>query len=382
MARFTKARDLRELAREIEELDRLLVLARRAEAVGTERKLKELRGVMQEAKLFHTNEKLLIFTEAKDTLNYLMEKLQSWGFRATQIHGGMRLGDRNTPGTRLHAERDFRDPQGAQVMVATEAAGEGINLQFCHLMVNYDIPWNPTRLEQRMGRVHRYGQTQEVFIYNLVASDTREGSVLEALLNKLEAMRQDLGDRVYDVVGELVEGIRLEQLFREALAGRRSFEEIRRQATARLDEADRRRIAEAALEGLATRHIDLSRLRQEEDVAREHRLVPEYIERFFVEAFQELGGRVERRTDGLWKIEWVPARIRSLLPEVERRFGKVVQTYRQFTFHKEESQHCPDAEFVAPGHPLFEAVVHHILAEFGPDLREGSLYLDPEGRTA
>lgn len=384
VARFTMARDLRELAREIEELDRLLVLARRAEAAGTERKLEELRRVMQEENLFHTDEKLLIFTEAKDTLDYLVEKLQSWGFRVTQIHGGMRQGDRSTPGTRLYAEQEFRDPQGAQVMVATEAAGEGINLQHrCHLMVNYDIPWNPTRLEQRMGRIHRYGQTREVFIYNLVASDTREGSVLEAILNKLEDMRRDLGsDRVYDVLGELVEGIRLEQLFREALAGQRSFEEIRHEATARLDEASQRRIAEAALEGLATRHIDLSRLRQEEGLAREHRLVPEYIERFFVEAFQELGGRIERRADGLWRIEWVPARIRSLPPEVERRFGKVKPTYRQFTFYKEELQDHPDAEFVAPGHPLFEAVVHHILMEFGPALREGAVYLDPEGRTA
>jgi len=159
LARFTMARDLRELAREIEELDRLLTLAHRAEAAGTERKLEELRGVMQEENLFHSDEKLLIFTEARDTLDYLVEKLQSWGFRVTQIHGGMRLGDRDTPGTRLHAEAVFRDPQGAQIMVATEAAGEGINLQFCHLMVNWDIPWNPNRLEQRMGRVHRYGQT-------------------------------------------------------------------------------------------------------------------------------------------------------------------------------------------------------------------------------
>jgi superfamily II DNA or RNA helicase len=384
VARFTMARDLRELAREVEELDRLLALARRAEAAGTERKLEELRRVMQEENLFHTDEKLLIFTEAKDTLDYLVERLHSWGFRVTQIHGGMRQGDRNTPGTRLYAEREFRDPHGAQVMVATEAAGEGINLQHrCHLMVNYDIPWNPTRLEQRMGRIHRYGQTREVFIYNLVASDTREGSVLGAILNKLEDMRQDLGsDRVYDVLGELVEGIRLEQLFREALAGRRSFEEIRREATARLDEASQRRIVEAALEGLATRHIDLSRLRREEGAAREHRLVPEYIERFFVEAFQELGGRIERRADGLWRIKWVPAKIRSLPPKMERRFGKVKPTYRQFTFYKEELPHYPDAEFVAPGHPLFEAVVHHVLAEFGPALREGTVYLDPGGRTA
>jgi superfamily II DNA or RNA helicase len=387
VARFTMARDLQELGREIEELDRLLTLAHRAEAAGTERKLEELRLVMQEENLFpggrdassHSDEKLLIFTEARDTLEYLVEKLQSWGFRVTQIHGGMRLGDRGKPGTRLHAEETFRNPQGAQIMVATEAAGEGINLQFCHLVVNWDIPWNPNRLEQRMGRVHRYGQTREVFIYNLVASDTREGSVLEALLTKLEAMRQDLGDRVYDVVGELVEGVRLEQLFREALARRRSFEEIRREVETRLDERALQRIQEATLEGLATRHIDLSRLQREADTAREQRLVPEYIERFFVEAFQGLGGKIERRTDGLWRIEWVPARIRSLPPEVERRFGKAAQTYRQLTFHKKEMVHHPEAEFVGPGHPLFEAVIYHVLTDYGPALREGTVFLDPEG---
>jgi len=380
VGRFTMARDLEELAREIEELDRLLALARRAEAVGTERKLEELRGVLQQENLFHSDEKLLIFTEARDTLDYLVEKLRGWGFRVTQIHGGMRLGDRETPGTRLHAEREFRDLQGAQIMVATEAAGEGINLQFCHLMVNWDIPWNPNRLEQRMGRIHRYGQTQEVFIYNLVATDTREGSVLAALLKKLEAMRQDLGNRVYDVVGELVEGVRLEQLFREALARRRSFDEIRQEMEARLDEEARERIRQATLEGLATRHIDLSQLRQEQAAAREQRLVPEYIERFFVEAFGELGGRIERRADGLWRIEWVPARIRSLPPEVGRRSGKVASTYRRLTFHKEDLRRHPDAEFTAPGHPLFEAVAHHVLAEYGPALREGATFLDPKGR--
>lgn len=381
VARFTVARDLQELAREIEELDRLLVLARRAEESGTERKLDELQGVMQEANLFHTEEKLLIFTEAKDTLDYLIEKLQGWGFRATQIHGGMRQGDRNTPGTRLYAEQEFRDPAGAQVMVATEAAGEGINLQFCHLLVNYDIPWNPNRLEQRMGRVHRYGQTHEVFIYNLVATNTREGSVLQAIFEKLEDMRRDLGsDRVYDVIGELVEGVRLERLFREALARRRSFEEIRREVEAQLDERALQRIQEAALDGLATRHIDLSQVQREADIAREHRLVPEYIERFFVEAFQELGGKLGRRSDRLWRIEWVPARIRSLPPELEQRFGKVSQKYRQLTFHKKDLHQNPEAEFIAPGHPLFQAVVHHISTEFESALRDGATFLDPEGQ--
>jgi SNF2 family DNA or RNA helicase len=105
--------------------------------------------------------KVLVFTESRDTLEYLEKRLREWGYRVVTIHGGMPLE------ARIAAEKTFKSE--AQVMVATEAAGEGINLQFCHLMINYDIPWNPNRLEQRMGRIHRYGQTREVTIFNLVA---------------------------------------------------------------------------------------------------------------------------------------------------------------------------------------------------------------------
>ena len=140
--------------------------------------------------------KLLIFTEHKDTLDYLagdgkdgrpLGKLREWGLKVTQIHGGMKIGDRDTPGTRIYAEREFRED--AQVLVATEAAGEGINLQFCWLMINYDIPWNPVRLEQRMGRIHRYGQENDCLILNFVAMNTREGRVLQKLLERLSEIR-------------------------------------------------------------------------------------------------------------------------------------------------------------------------------------------------
>ncbi len=169
--RYTVARNLDELESEIAILNALAEQAQAVEDAGPERKLDELRRVMEQRDVLHTGEKLLIFTEAKDTLDYLVENLQRWSLRVTHIDGTM------APPERYRAEEHFHDPDGAQVMVATEAAGEGINLQFCHLMLNYDLPWNPTRLEQRMGRIHRYGQRYEAYIYNLVATSTRGDGV-------------------------------------------------------------------------------------------------------------------------------------------------------------------------------------------------------------
>ena len=172
LEKLTSAESQEELEREIEELDNLIVLAKKLEHQNIETKLIQLKKVIEECGLAQDEDlKLLIFTESRDTLEYLVEKIRSWGFKVTYIHGGMDLPDR------IRAEHEFR--HRAQVMVATEAAGEGINLQFCWLMINYDIPWNPNRLEQRMGRVHRYGQTHEVHIYNLVAADTVEGKILQ-----------------------------------------------------------------------------------------------------------------------------------------------------------------------------------------------------------
>ena len=164
---------------EIDQLDGLIEQAERVQGAGDESKLVKLRDEIL-AKL--GGRKLLVFTEHKDTLRYLEEKLRAWGYAVGTIHGGMDLD------ARIEAERAFRNE--TQIMVATEAAGEGINLQFCSMMVNYDIPWNPNRLEQRMGRIHRYGQDREVFIWNLIARDTREGQILERLFEKLELMRE------------------------------------------------------------------------------------------------------------------------------------------------------------------------------------------------
>jgi SNF2 family DNA or RNA helicase len=374
LARHTMARDLPELGKEIEELEHLIRLAEIAEASGEERKLKELREVMESEGLFHSDEKLLIFTEAKDTLDYLLENLQRWGFQPVRIDGTMNMD------ARVQAERDFE--RRAQVMVATEAAGEGINLQFCHLMVNYDIPWNPNRLAQRMGRIHRYGQEKEVFIFNLVASDTREGAVVEKLLEKLDVMRRELGsDSVFDVIDEVAQGRSLEQLFREALARRRSFDEILAEVDAQYDPANAELVRKARLEGLATDRIDFSGLRQRKQEAEEHRLMPAYIERFFVEAFDALDeGSLQQKDDGVWGVDWVRTALRDVPRGLRRRFGKPDKRYRRFTFHKEQAKGGRAPDFVAPGHPLFEAVRYQVEERFAPALQEGAVFHDPNGR--
>ncbi|MFW6097604.1 MAG: helicase-related protein [Chloroflexota bacterium] len=371
--RLTVARNMDELEAEIAILQDLAQQALRVEEAGPERKLSELRRVMEQIDLFQSGEKLLIFTEAKDTLDYLLENLRSWGLTVNAIHGNM------TPAERYQAEQEFAGD--IQVMVATEAAGEGINLQFCHLMINYDLPWNPTRLEQRMGRIHRYGQEYEVYIYNLVASSTREGMVLHALLNKLEQMRKGLGqDRVFDVVDQLLEGVSLERLMRRALARRMTFAEVREQVLARLDQDQLQRLEQATLAGLATRYVDLRQLREDQQVAAEARLSPAYVRAFFTQAMHKLApGRLERRDDGFWRVSYVPSALRDVPEPVRRRHGTPAESYAAITFDKGDLGDHRGLTLVGPGQPLFEAVVHHTLARYEPDLGRGVVLRDPAG---
>ena len=228
------------------------------------------------------SKQLLIFTEHKDTLDYLVENL-SEQFEVAVIHGGLKLAER------IEQERLFRER--AQIMVATEAAGEGINLQFCHLMVNYDIPWNPNRLEQRMGRIHRIGQTQDVYIFNLVAENTREGYVLKTLLRKMERMGDVLGDKVFDVIGDTFAGYRLRELIERVIAGEISKEEAAEQVGG--SEPDPQILARAnelLQDALAEHHIDWEHERDRADRAQERRLPPVYFRRFFEDAMALAGG--------------------------------------------------------------------------------------------
>jgi superfamily II DNA or RNA helicase len=372
--RYTVARNIDELNHEIGQLATLVALATLVEGAQPERKLRELQGVMHELGVQNNGEKLLIFTEAKDTLDYLVENVQRWGFTVITIHGEMQQPDREV------AEAIFKSEK-AQVMIATEAAGEGINLQFCHLMVNYDVPWNPTRLEQRLGRIHRYGQDREVFMFNLVASNTREGRVLEAVLFKLERMRVELGsDRVYDVIGEQFVNVQLETLIRDAVTNRRMFDDILASLDAALPEDTAEAINRASLRTLATQYVNIGAMVNLRQQAKENRLTPAFIRVFFLGAFEaHFPGRVEQRADGFWRVRHVPADLRNVPPELAAKYGQPAEQYLTFTFDIEESKRT-GIEFVGPGHALFEALSHMTLTRFRSDLEQGVVFLDPENR--
>src|SRR5207302_3592242 len=220
IAAVSLARNPDQVKEEVEELKGLVEHAIRVENAGTEAKLSRLQELLKQQGFFDNPQQLLlIFTEFKDTLDYLVKKLKEWNFTVGTIHGGMHIGSRDEVGTRLHAEQQFRE--GAiQVLVATEAAGEGINLQCCNILFNYDIPWNPNRLEQRMGRIHRYGQPKDCLIFNFVATNTIEGRVLQRLLEKLQEIRNALNDdAVFNVVGEVLPAAQIERVLRDYYAG-------------------------------------------------------------------------------------------------------------------------------------------------------------------
>lgn len=346
------AENRQELASEIETLKELIERAKSIIQEESEVKISQLKETMGKLNAKLPGTKMLIFTESKDTLDYLDKKIRSWGYAVNVIHGGMGLEER------VEAERIFKNE--TQVMVATEAAGEGINLQFCNLMVNYDIPWNPNRLEQRMGRIHRYGQTREVFVYNLIAKNTREGMVLNRLFEKLEEIKNAMrSERVFDVISEVLYGRNLSQLLIEAAANARSMDDILKDLDIRVDEDYIGRIKENLGDSLATRYIDFTRLKEMAEKARENRLIPEYTEAFFKRTFERAGGRFHERKDEFLSIESIPFEIRQMAEEdsFKKRFGPLMRSYPKVTFDKDKGFKTADAEFVSFGHPLFEGVL-------------------------
>jgi len=366
------------LKEEIAELNRLIVQARHLENREVESKLTKLKSVLTEHGLFEDpSMKLLIFTEHKDTLDYLVGKLLEWKLTVTQLHGGMKIGDRDTRGTRIYAEREFRE--SAQVLVATEAAGEGINLQFCWFMINYDIPWNPVRLEQRMGRIHRYGQEKDCLILNFVAKNTREGRVLEKLYMRLKEMRKELGsDQVFDVVGEIFPAQALEKLFRELYAKQTNIPDIEQRIVNDIAPERFRAITESALEGLARRQLNLSALIGKTAEARERRLVPEVIENFFLDGGPIVGIYPKESKTGshTYRIGKVPKTLSPVGERLEPRFGRLGKEYRLVVFDKQLLAKEPTSEWVTPGHPLFEAVREDALERTRDDLARGAVFYD------
>lgn len=375
------------LREEIQLLDKLVAHGKALERREVESKLLKLKNVLAEQHIFSDPKmKLLIFTEHKDTLDYLagdgkdgrpMGKLREWNLTVTQIHGGMPIGDRDTPGTRIYAEKEFKE--SCQVLVATEAAGEGINLQFCWLMINFDIPWNPVRLEQRMGRIHRYGQENDCLIFNFVAVNTREGRVLDKLLMRLAEIKDELGsDKVFDVVGEMLPSNTLEKLFREMYARRTNESNIADQIVRDIDPEKFRKITGSTLEGLAKKELNLSALVGKSVEAKERRLVPEVVEHFFLQAgpIAGLHPAPVRGREHVYKAGRVPKTLLPIAERLESRFGKLGQEYQRIAFDKRLLKDDATLEWVTPGHPLFEAVRADVQARVDSDLRRGAIFWD------
>jgi len=395
----TAARTIGELQAEITTLKRLEALAQEVRRRGEDRKWRELVGLLEE--IFREpstqrlgpdsgdgdlprpvpspRQKLVIFTEHRDTLNYLSERIRTFLGRpgaVVTIHGHMTREER-----RRQQEAFLHDPE-VQVLVATDAAAEGINLQRAHLMVNYDLPWNPNRIEQRFGRIHRIGQTETCFLWNLVAYETREGDVYYTLLQKLEEARKALGGQVFDVLGKLqFEGRPLRDLLIEAIRyGERP--DVRARLQQVISDAVKIEHLRELVEDRALVHevIDEPRLRRvQEDMQRAEarRLQPHYIESFFLEAFRRLGGGVRAREPRRYEITHVPAVVRERA-RMLRSGDPVLRHYERITFEKDRIAlpGKPPAAFICPGHPLLDATIDLILERHGDLLRRGAVLVD------
>ena len=361
---ITLAGNAEQVREEIAELRELAEQAKNVETSGAEEKLRKLREIMESQGFFESPEqRLLLFTEFKDTLRYLMERMKAWGFNVGCIHGGMKPGSRDEPGTRLHAEQEFREGN-IQVLVATEAAGEGINLQCCHILFNYDIPWNPNRLEQRMGRIHRYGQRHDCLIFNFVAGNTIEGRVLQRLHEKLDEIRDALDDdAVFNVVGEVLPAARVDRVLRDYYAGKLGDADFEDRMLKDVDEGRFRAICQTALEGLASKKLNLDMLVERRARAQERRVVPETIARFMRACAQNAG--LSLRPIAKLDHAFRPGRTPTALKVMERdptwKLPGITAQYPRLSTDRETAE-THNLEWVTPGHPLFEALRRHSLS--------------------
>lgn len=373
---ITLSGNAEQVREEIAELRALADEARMVEGSGNEAKLGHLRQLLEDEGFFdQPDQRLLIFTEFKDTLDHLLEHLRAWGFEVGCIHGGMKPGSRDEAGSRLHTEQQFRE--GAiQILVATEAAGEGINLQCCHILFNYDIPWNPNRLEQRMGRIHRYGQRHDCLIFNFVATNTIEGDVLQRLLKKLQEIRDALNDdAVFNVVGEVLPSARIERVLRNYYAGKLGEADLEDRLLRNVDERHFRNICQTALEGLASKRLNLEMLIERRARARERRLVPETIARFIAECAR-LAALPLKPVAGL-KHAFDPGRTPTGLKKYEREPGwnrrDLAERYPRLSTDRDTAEEH-NLEWVTPGHPLFEALRLESLGRSQDTLANGACF--------
>ncbi len=387
----TAAQTIQELEAEIVILEALEEQAKAVVRSGQDRKWDELSKLLQNTPEMHDAEgrqrKLIIFSEHRDTLSYLEQRIG--GLLGTPdaivtIHGGVKREDRRK------VQELFRNDPATRVLVATDAAGEGVNLQNANLMVNYDLPWNPNRLEQRFGRIHRIGQTEVCHLWNMVAGETREGDVFQRLFEKLDVERQALGGRVFDVLGEIFEDTSLRDLLIEAIRYGEDPEiraRLQRKVEGVLDTDHLRSIIHR--NALSEEIMDEQRLfavKDEMEKAEARKLQPYFIRAFFNQAFQQLGGELRAREPGRWEISHVPAIIRERDRQItgrdRRNLNPVLRKYERVCFEKQyvrliERVGAPMASLLHPGHPLMQSVTDLVLEQHRNTLKQGAVLIDP-----
>ncbi|MDB9312536.1 helicase-related protein [Spirulina sp. CS-785/01] len=376
------ARTIAELQTEIAQLNSLETLAQQVKHSGKDRKWEELSQLLQnQNEMFAAGgyrRKLVIFTEHRDTLNYLTQRISTLLGRpeaVVTIHGAMGREERKK------AEEAFKQDISVDVLIATDAAGEGINLQRAHLMVNYDLPWNPNRLEQRFGRIHRIGQTEVCHLWNLVAAETREGDVYFKLLKKLEIEQKALGGQVFDILGKAIAGTELRELLIEAIRyGDRA--DIKAKLNQTLQERIQRDRLQTLLEerALARDTMDASKIqkiRATMERAEARKIQPYFIAAFFLEAFQQLGGTIRQREPRRYQITHVPALLRHR-DQIIGTGNAIMRRYERVCFQKDliSLPSKPLAEFICPGHPLLNATIDLILERHRDILRRGAILVD------
>lgn len=379
----TAANTLPELEAEIEILKGIEQQAMLVVQSGNDKKWEQLSYLLQDSPEMFSNgqrRKLIIFTEHKDTLNYLVGRIGGLLGKPDAIrviHGGTNRDERR------RIQEEFRNDPEVLILVATDAAGEGVNLQNANLMVNYDLPWNPNRLEQRFGRIHRIGQTEVCHLWNLVANETREGEVFQKLFEKLEIEKEALGGKVFDILGEAFNNISLKDLLIEAIRYGES-PEVRAKMSQVIEGAlDTEHLKEILRRNaLVDQHMSLEQLyavKAEMDRAEARKLQPYFIRAFFTEAFRTLGGEMRGREIGRYEIKHVPAAIRERDRVIGETRTPVLKKYERICFEKPYIRQYgkPMAELIHPTHPLMYATTDLILQAHRSKLKQGAVLVDP-----
>ena len=388
----TAAKTVAELEAEIIILQGLEKQAKDVVVSGKDRKWDELSKILQNNPEMRDASgrprKIIIFSEHRDTLNYLNDKITGVignPEAIITIHGGTHRDER------LRLQGLFRTDPEVRVLVATDAAGEGVNLQNANLMVNYDLPWNPNRLEQRFGRIHRIGQTMVCHLWNLVAKETREGEVYHRLLKKLEIESTALNGRVFDILGEVFDGISLKDLLMEAIRYGDRTDVRRVRINDKIDQAlDHERLKDLldrhALDQTTMSADRLFAVKEEMEKAEARRLQPYFVRSFFLKALDALGGTIHAREAGRYEITHVPTPIRErdrrITGRNRREHEPVFKKYGRICFDREAVQPMdkpglPRADLMHPGHPLMLAMSDMLLEQHANLLRQGSVLIDP-----